>query len=111
MDGFVVVKSCATQEIIALPIKWIHEIEVHWEKFTNYGVNANQTFLAFYSDCPEAYEANGQPKPDFIPHFNQEGCFRVNLLKYKSKQNLFLMKPFFREIYEIYHAIAFSRQI
>lgn len=79
---------------VVVPKTWIHDIDVHWEKFVNNSLNRNQRFLCFYTESDEAYGEDGKPNGDFVPDFGldvdpdfpKNGCYTVKLTYYKGKK-------------------------
>lgn len=80
------------KQIFVLPGSWIQDIEIHAEKFLNYGMNTTQSFLCFYTTNPQAFENNKCPKTDWPVNFNlkishsleSDSCFIGKLLKYSG---------------------------
>lgn len=77
---------------LIVPISWVKDVDEHLEKFINNGLNTGQRFLCFYTPNTDAYEENGAPKSDYtvcfdlplIQDLDEEGCFVVNLKKFKG---------------------------
>lgn len=85
---------------------WIYDIDTHWQKFVNNGINRNQKFLCFYSERPGAvinrydlvldleYDHVKEPIASFNADFSlskenifpAEGCYDVNLIFYTGKE-------------------------
>lgn len=90
---FFVVNLKATHYDLIVPKNWIKGIDDHWEKFVNHSLNKNQEFLCYFD--PNAVENDGKPRCDVVPTFHYmvdleneglvEGCYKVNLVRFKSK--------------------------
>lgn len=95
---YFVVHLKGTHYDVVVPKYWIKGIHHHWEKFVNNSLNKNQEFLCYFN--PNALEADGKPRGDVMPKFNRmvdcsvsgliEGCYKVNLIRFKSKFILIL---------------------
>lgn len=78
---------------VIIPKRWIYDIDRHWEKFINFSLNRNQTFLVFYSENTDAMDKQGRPNVDFAPDFNlgtnvafpENGCYLAKLCRFKGE--------------------------
>lgn len=78
---------------VVVPITWIENIDMHWEKFINESINRNQKFKVFYSQEPNAVDDFNRPDPSFEPNyqlqmdpeFPETACYTANLVGYRGK--------------------------
>lgn len=92
MDGFIVAYFTKIKINRIVPVKWIEDVEYHLEKFWNGGLNSAQTFICFFTNNAEAFDALGIPKGCFEPNFdvpfrddfNGEGRFTIKLKAYRG---------------------------
>lgn len=69
----------------------------------NYGVNTNQVHWIYWTDNPDAFDANGFPSPRFEPNpnatimgqFPNEGWYQCHVIKYKGN-----LESIYLEIYQ-----------
>lgn len=92
---FFVVYFIDPQVNVVVPLEWIHNYEIQWEKFVNSGLNSNQKHRVFYSENADAYTSDHVPEPlyngryfatDAIT-FPDEGWYTGKLLKFYRKSN------------------------
>lgn len=89
----------ASKQYHIIPSTWIQEIDANWQKFVNNGLNSNQKYTFFYSECQGALNGDGEPNMDYAPNFTnenrvfpEEGCYYGNILKYFGETIIFNMK-------------------
>lgn len=74
---------------VVVPRDWIKGIDDHWEKFINNSLNKNQLFLCYFN--ANALDKDGRPQSNVTPNFRAmanfpgEGCYEVNLIRFKSE--------------------------
>lgn len=77
-----------------VPTKWMREFDLHTEKFMNYGVNSNQSFLVFWTDDLSAFDIDGIPHLNVIANeaaairddFPHEGWYKCRIVKFKGME-------------------------
>lgn len=92
---YFVAKILSSNTIVVVPKKWVFGIENHWERMVNNGINKNNSFLCFYSEKPDALDAQGRPNEEYIPDwedflwenktFPEQGCYKMNILHSTGK--------------------------
>lgn len=76
---------------ITIPQSWIKDFDKHNEKFMNFGVNTNQTYVCYYTQNDDAKYENGAIFLHFTPDFNADfepifpstGCYLCHIIKAK----------------------------
>lgn len=86
-----VVYFIAADTHIVIPNHWIYQHQIAVEKFINYALNTNQTFLCFFAD-----NVSNDQMLEHLPNFHapriveypfsgSEGCFEANMVKFFCK--------------------------
>lgn len=81
-----------TQRFEVVPENWIRDIETHYEKFLNNGLNKNQVHVCFWTNSTAVRDPNGVIRLDFAPDFNArlgstfpaDGCYLCKIIKAKG---------------------------
>lgn len=81
-----------------VPHAWIRRVGAYLESFINYGINRNRYFYTFWTDRPEAFDANGMPRCDYRVNANaqirtdfpREGFYRCYIKRFYCKCTLTL---------------------
>lgn len=89
---FLVVYLPRFAEHIVIPEKWLFDHKKQTEKFLNYGINANQLHVCFWTNDPSARDQNGMILENFEPNFNasfkctfpSDGCYLCQVVKAKG---------------------------
>lgn len=89
---YFIVYIIKAQKYVVIPERWILNVEDHFEKFLNYGVNSNQKFVCFWSNSPAARDENGiidlDSPADFFASRNSifpaDGCYDCQIRKAKG---------------------------
>lgn len=92
MHYFVVYLNILKRNVI-LPASWIQNIDIHYEKFINNGLNSSQTYRCFHTTNEDAF-IEGRPDGEYHVDFslrlieegnleNYEGCFLGKIKKFK----------------------------
>lgn len=82
---------------VVIPENWIRWVNVHMEKFLNYGVNSNQTYICYWTDSENARDINGAILLNFLPDFSlnmcdsfpSQGLYLCKIIKAKGKLVLY----------------------
>lgn len=89
---FYVVYLQNPQVNVVIPIEWVHQHEIQWQKFVNFGLNTNQMHRVFYTEDPRAYNENGEPQPHYDTNFDEEAEFFPDEGFYKARMVKFFGK-------------------
>lgn len=80
-------------QFLVIPVTWMRDNEIYFERFVNYSLNNSQTHLCYWTSHVDAIR-DGQPNKEFPPNLNAEirntfPCterwYRCRIVKYKSK--------------------------
>lgn len=81
------------EKYIVVPPHWIKDGKAIWEKFVNYGVNSNQTYLCYYKRKNGNFSEDAGADFDFEPNFGAcltaeypsvglAACYRCNIRRF-----------------------------
>lgn len=99
---FLVVYLPRVDDFTVIPMNWIHDFHNKNEKFLNYGINANQLHVFFWTDNLDARSENGAILDNYEPDFNAtfdnvfpaEGCYLCYIIKARGNSSLFFLSSF-----------------
>lgn len=75
---------------IVIPVKWVKDYNVTFEKFMNYSVNSNHPHLIYWNGREGVVKNNENVRPDFSVPINDklspnEACYLAKIIKYFGK--------------------------
>lgn len=97
MIFYYVVYLVDAYENIVIPCTWIEDANKMLQKFVNYGLNAHQLHLCYWSTIGDAKTQDGRPNFNYEPNFDaelktefprDEGTFRCRVIKFTSEYSL-----------------------
>lgn len=82
---------------VIVPHSWIKGYGAIVENFLNNGITSNHRFSAFWTCDGAAFNINGLPRPDYMPHentssfsqFPREGWYDGNIIRIRCMDNFF----------------------
>lgn len=91
---------------VTIPENWIKDFDRHNEKFLNQGINANQTYVCYYTKNANAKNENGTILLNFTPDFDTNfeptfpstGCYLCRIVKARCNICSFVIFIFFLDV-------------